>query len=241
MGHPAHPPSGLPARIGSLALGIGVLLCLGFGVWGLWRVWATRSQPQVTAEQWQAQQRRIDELEQQAVSLQRSDQISRDANLELQGTLAERDEEISALRADVAFYERLVGPTAQRRGLTVHALRLQAQNDQAWHFTATLSQTLGRSVNAGQLRLRVEGTENGKLRRLDWSDLRQQADAPGVAYSFKYFQRLEGDLLLPPGFQPVRIAVRLQPRGGTAVEQSFAWNAVVAPEAAPDGGSPEPD
>src|SRR3546814_19579440 len=47
-------------------------------------------------------------------------QISRDANRDLQGTLAERDEEIAGLRADVAFYERFVGATGQRRGLTVH-------------------------------------------------------------------------------------------------------------------------
>ena len=60
-------------------------------------------------------------------TLARSDQISRDANRDLQGTLAERDEEIAGLRADVAFYERFVGSTAQRRGLNVHELHMQRQ------------------------------------------------------------------------------------------------------------------
>ncbi len=36
--------------------------------------------------------------------------------LDIQSLLAERDEQIAALRADVAFYERLVGATAQRKG-----------------------------------------------------------------------------------------------------------------------------
>jgi hypothetical protein len=72
-------------------------------------------------------------------TLTRSDQISRDANRDLQGSLAERDEEIAGLRADVAFYERLVGATAQRRGLAVHALKMAAGRP-AWHFTA-LTQT----------------------------------------------------------------------------------------------------
>src|SRR3546814_5446704 len=72
----------------------------------------------------------VETLEQQVATLKRSDQISRDANRDLQGTLAERDEEIAGLRADVAFYERFVGATGQRRGLTVHQLHLQPQRSE---------------------------------------------------------------------------------------------------------------
>src|SRR3546814_8027448 len=87
---------------------------------------------------------------------------------------------------DVAFYERFVGATGQRRGLTVHQLHLQPQSDQAWHFTTTLTQNLNRgAVSSGQVTLSVEGTSDGKLQTLDWDALRQQPDAPGIAYSFK--------------------------------------------------------
>ena len=161
---------------------------------------------------------------QRVATLTRSDQISRDANRDLQGTLAERDEEIAGLRADVAFYERLVGATAQRRGLSVHALRLQPQNGPAWHFTTTLTQNLNRgAVSDGTLTLTIEGTRDGKLQKLAWGDLRQQPSAPGVAYSFKYFQQVEGDVFLPAGITPVKVTVRLQPRSGAAIEQSFTW------------------
>jgi len=149
--------------------------------------------------------------------------------------LAERDEEIAGLRADVAFYERFVGATAQRRGLTVHELKLQPQTEQAWHFTATLTQNLNRgAINAGRLLVSVEGTRAGKLQKLAWSDLRQQDDAPGVSYSFKYFQQVEGDLVLPADFQPVRVIARLVPQNGPAVEQSFSWAAAAAKEGAGD-------
>ena len=136
----------------------------------------------------------------------------------------------------MAFYERFVGATAQRRGLSVHELTLQPQDEQAWHFTATLTQNLNRgAVNAGRLLVSVEGTEAGKLRRLAWSDLRQQPNAPGVPYSFKYFQQVEGDLLLPPGFKPVRVIARVVPQGGAAVEQSFPWAQAAAKEGAGQG------
>jgi cell division protein FtsB len=208
-----------------------LLAALAFGSWGLWKTFA--AEPGASQSQLREQQARIDDLEQRVATLTRSDQISREANRDLQGTLAERDEEIAGLRADVAFYERFVGATGQRRGLTVHQLHLQPQGDQAWHFTATLTQNINRgAVSRGRLTLSVEGTRDGALQRLSWADLRQQPDAPGTEYSFKYFQEVEGDLLLPPGFKPLRVQARLVPASGAAVEQSFTWADAVARPAA---------
>ncbi len=169
-------------------------------------------------------------LQQQVATLRRSDQISREANAALQKTLAERDEEIAGLRADVAFYERLVGATAQRRGLSVHELRLSPQPGGVWHFTSTLTQNLNRgSVSEGTMTLAVEGSQGGTLRRLDWAALRQSPGAPGVPYSFKYFQEVEGEVFLPAGFTPARVTVRLSPRGGAVVEQGMSWAQATAP------------
>ncbi|MEO6138922.1 MAG: DUF6776 family protein [Luteimonas sp.] len=208
------------------------LFAMAFGGWGLWRVFApTTSDPK---PQLQAQQRQLDDLRQRVATLARSDQISRDANRDLQGTLAERDEEIAGLRADVAFYARFVGSTAQRRGLNVHALQMVRQTGQAWHFTATLTQNLNRgAVNTGRLTLSVEGSRKGRMQKLDWPQLRQQPTPPGLDYSFKYFQQVEGDILLPGDIQPVRVVVRLQPQGGSVVEQSFTWTEATAK---PDAG-----
>jgi hypothetical protein len=201
------------------------VLALAFGAWGLWRVLSPA--PGGT----HAQAARIADLEQRVATLSRSDQISREANRDLQSTLAERDEEIASLRADVAFYERFVGATGQRHGLAVHDLKLQAQDAQVWKFTATLTQNLNRgAVNSGRLTVAVEGSVGGRMQKADWATLRQQADAAGLPYSFKYFQQVEGDLLLPAGMKPVRVVVRLQPAGGAAVEQSFTWAEAISPE-----------
>ncbi len=219
-------------RRGPLLLAGIVGLALLFGLWGAWQAFApTSGNPQ---RQLADQQSELDGLRQQVSTLTRSDQISRDANRELQGTLAERDEEIAALRADVAFYERFVGSTAQRRGLTVHELRVQPRTDQGWHYTATLTQSLSRdAASVGTMRLSIEGTRDGRLETLDWTTLRQSDDAAGVAYSFKYFQQVEGDIVLPTGFQPLRVTVRLEPERGSAVERPFSW-ADVTPRSAPD-------
>lgn len=219
---PPSPPSSRP--VGLLVV---LALSLLFGLWGAWQVFAARPAPAASdaaSLDPVAQAAELEQLRQRVTTLARSDQISRDANRDLQSTLAERDEEIAGLRADVAFYERLVGATSQRRGLAVHALRLQPQAGNAWHFTGTLTQNLNRgAVSAGRLQLLIEGTRGGRLERLDWAALRQEPDAPGVEYSFRYFEQVEGDVFLPAGFTPVRVTVRLVPRSGPPVEQSFTW------------------
>lgn len=231
------PPANVPgarapathSRRGHYLLAALVVVALAFGLWGAWRVFApassdTRGRLAAAERQLAVAKSYIEDQEQQVATLKRSDQISRDANRDLQGALAEREEEIAGLRADLAFYERLVGATGQRRGLSVHALRLQPQGNDAWRFAATLTQNLNRgAVSTGQMTLAVEGTQAGKLRKLAWADLRRQPSAPGVGYSFKYFQQVEGDVFLPAGFTPVRVEVRLQPRSGGSATESFSW------------------
>lgn len=169
----------------------------------------------------------LETARQQVATLSRSDQISRAANLEVQQTLAERDEEIAALRADVAFYERLVGATGQRRGLSVHAAEFQPEAGGSWRYTLTLTQNLNRgAISAGRMRFAVDGVGNGALKSVDWDTLRQADKAPGQEYSFRYFQKLEGSIVLPPGFTPQRVRVSLVGSGGP-VEATLPWQADV--------------
>lgn len=230
-------PTLSPAARRRVAVTAVVLVSLMFGAWGLWRVFApepadARAQITERDERLEAQQSIIEELQQRVATLSRSDQISRDANRELQGTLAERDEEIAALRADVDFYERFVGATAQRRGLAVHHLALERRGGEAWHFTATLTQNLNRGViNRGDLAIEIEGTRDGRLQTLDWQALRQDPEATGLEYSFRYFQEVEGDFVLPGGFRPVSVTVRLDATGGHEVAQEFDWSEATSREA----------
>ena len=205
-----------------------VTAALLLGLWGAWRSFAP--QPANATQALREKDAAIAALEQEVATLKTSDRISRQANSDLQGTLAERDEEIAGLRADIAFYERFVGATAQRHGLNVHELTLAPQRDpQLWHFVATLTQNLNRgAVNKGRLLLSLEVSENGRMRRLDWGTLRQQAAAPGVEYSFKYFQQVEGDIVLPDGVKPIRVVVRLVPASGSPLERGFTWSDATA-------------
>jgi hypothetical protein len=171
----------------------------------------------------------LDDLRQQVATLKRSDQISRNANLELQKALAEREEEVSGLRADLDFYERLVGATGQRQGLRVHEAVFAPESGGTWHYTVTLTQNLNRgAISKGTMRFVVDGIRDGKLGTVGWDELVQEKNAAGKPFSFRYFQQLEDSVMLPPGFVPQRVRVTLQGNAGR-IEKSFTWDARKAP------------
>ena len=170
-----------------------------------------------------AQQDVIAELQQRVATLTRSDQISREANADVQSMLAEKDEEIAGLRADVAFYERFVGNSGPRRGLAVHSAEFAPEAGGSWRYEVVVTQSINRGgLTKGEMEFAVEGVRDGKLTTLNWDELHQKPDAPAQDYSFRYFQRLGGSVILPAGFTPQRVEVTLR-GSGASVEQAFDW------------------
>jgi hypothetical protein len=178
--------------------------------------------------------READALKARISVLERSEQVAKAALVDVQQSLRERDEEIDGLRADLAFYGRLVGG-AKGEGMAVHALRVkQVKDSQAWNFTATLTQNFKRGQDTkGRLTLSVEGVAAGKLTTLDWSALSQGQDASGIEYSFKYFQQVSGTIMFPGDFTANRVIVRADGDGGR-VDQEFSWKDAIKGEESDD-------
>lgn len=176
----------------------------------------------------------IARLKQALATAERADFISRGANNQLQASLADKEEQIAGLKADLDFYERLVGSGGRRHGLNVHDAEFLAGSAGAWQYTITLTQNINRGgMTAGGMQFAIEGVSGGKLKTLAWADLLQDADAPPQRFSFRYFQALRGTVLLPPGFSPQRVTVSLKGPFG-ASEQGFGWKEVkAAPADAP--------
>jgi hypothetical protein len=103
----------------------------------------------------------------------------------------------------------------------------------AWHYTITLTQNINRGgMTSGQMRFAVDGVSGGKLKTLDWPQLLQKPSAPAQTFSFRYFQQIEGDVMLPADFTPQRVRVSVTGSFGKQ-EQRFDWT-VSRPSATPD-------
>lgn len=162
--------------------------------------------------------------------LERSDQMSRTASESLQQTLRDREEEIVALRTDLAFYQRLVGGRAPRQGLAVQSFALKPiGRSGAYAFRTTLTQNLKKAaISVGTVDLSVAGVMGKRLATMDWRDLAQDAGQQPLAFSFKYFERLEGSLMLPEGFTPNRVKLVVRSRSGEQATHTFAWDDAIA-------------
>ncbi len=226
---PAHPiprhiirPS-TPSRGGWLIIIVLWLLTLALA-WNLGGRWA--QQPATAPDSTKlSTDRARKKLQQQLAMLQQARQVNQIAIKSLRSTLIERDGEIENLRSDVAFYSRLVGGDAHRTGLGVLALRMQPMEKTAGYtFTVTLTQAAKRDPGSrGRLSLSVEGIQAGKPVVLNWAHLAPSEQSKGLPFAFKYFQRVRGMLVLPSGFVPSRVRVRLVPKRGRPSEWAFAW------------------
>lgn len=187
-----------------------------------------------SAAQRDSAEKQIDTLKARIAVLERSEQVARAGIADVQKTLRERDEEVDGLRADLAFYGRLVGGN-KREGLAVHALQVMpVKNSQAWNFRVTLTQNFRRGEDVkGRLTIGVEGIADGKLQTLDWSALSQGANSAGIEYDFKYFQQVSGTIMLPAGFAANRAIVRADSDSGR-IDQEFSWKDAIKGEESDD-------
>lgn len=168
----------------------------------------------------------VDDLRQQVANLQRAAQVGDVATRELKRNLAERDEEISGLRTDLAFYSRLVGGNGQREGLRIQGARTTPVKDspRAWNLTITLTQNARRGdIVKGKVHLGVEGIQGGKVATLEGPALGQSSDNHDLAFSFKYFQQVQGTFTLPEGFQPTRLRLAASATDDGKVDATIPW------------------
>lgn len=162
-------------------------------------------------------------MKQELANSKRSEFISRTANNQIQTTLAEKDEQIAGLKADLDFYERLVGSSGRRHGLIVHNAEFAKAGDSAWQYSITLTQNINRGgITTGQMHFDVDGVSDGKLKTISWASLLQKPTSPSQAFSFRYFQLLEGSVMLPANFSPQHVRVTLKGSFGT-IDKIFDW------------------
>lgn len=180
------------------------------------------------------------ELESQNQSLTQQQQTANTTIAALKQAMANRDAEMQKLKQEQAFYARLIGIDGSRTGLGVHSVALTpVRNTNAWNFTVTLVNTAENADSArGKLTVAVEGVQGGKLTTLDWARLSGSGSKDGIPFAFKFFQQVQGSLALPKGFVPNRIAVTLQPEGGSSVTRKLDWNEALAGQRGIPVGTP---
>ncbi|MCG6887812.1 MAG: hypothetical protein LJE74_11430 [Proteobacteria bacterium] len=170
-------------------------------------------------------QQDVSDLREEKARLQRAKQVEREASEVLDQRLKILQGEVLELKKELAFYRGIVSPRDASRGLRLQRFSIEPHSQRTYRYTVVLTQVLKNDRMAvGQVKLKIEGLMNGQPRTLNLDAISEKS-VKELNYRFKYFQSLEGDLVLPKGFQPLRAMVQIQPGGRTndMIEKTIDW------------------
>ena len=170
---------------------------------------------------------RIGDLNEQIAVLETHREIDREAYADVEASLAELQAKIQGQTDEIAFYRGIISPKDGAAGLRVQDLKLsRGREERMYNVRLVLVQSLkhDRKVS-GDVNLTVEGTEGGAETSYAYAQLLPESGNESWAFSFRYFQDFDREIVLPDGFTPERIniEVRSRTRSIASIEESFAW------------------
>ena len=169
----------------------------------------------------------ISTLKEQVALLETHRQIDREAYREVEASLTELQAKIQEQRDAIAFYRGIVSPADGNKGLRVQDLKLtRGRNEREYNIRLVLVQALkhDRKVS-GNVNLSIEGDLDGVEKTYSYAELLPEEGQAAWAFSFRYFQDFNRQVVLPDGFTPQRVKVEVESRTRSisSIEESFAW------------------
>lgn len=172
---------------------------------------------------------KLDVLTQKVANLLLGSEVDRKATEQVRGEVVNLKNRIAELEGDNAFYRDLMRPESDDQGISAEspAIEATAGMPNAYDYKMVVKQqSANRSQVVGYMEFSIIGTNGeGKSKRFTLSQLAPAVTSEKIKLNFKYFQRLEGQLILPELFTPERIELKIvsvRPRK-TLIEKTFNW------------------
>ena len=169
-------------------------------------------------------------LQRQAINLGRGHAIDQQSLAEARKTIEQLENRITRLKGDVTFYRNIMAPATSSTGLQVQSASLrQMPGTRRFSYKLVLAQ-IGdnRKFIQGVAAVNLIGTHNSKKEVLPLRDVSSQVKELGIDFKFRYFQDIEGEMVLPADFVPEEIQVVAQAQGSASarVERTFQWRRI---------------
>lgn len=218
-------------------LAAALVVAVPLGAWGVFDYGRYRSgfdsraagQEQDRLQEATAQlQRDNDSLRQQLVNSEQGREIDKQAYSDIKASLESMQAEISELKEEVAFYRGIVAPKDAAQGLKIQNLRLEANGgERGYSYKLVLVQTdRDAAVTRGAVRLTIQGLMGQAQKEYSFGELSGHGEDDN--FRFRYFEKTEGDIILPADFVPVRVTVHVTVESPkrSEVEAEYAWQDV---------------
>ena len=161
--------------------------------------------------------------------LERFKTIDRTAYDSVDTELRDLQDEILELKEQVAFYTGIVSPKETASGLQLTNLKFTSiYSPNSYRFKLVLTQLKNnKRLIRGNASIFIDGIIGREQKQLNLADV-TSGNQKSLKLRFKYFQTLEGDVVLPEGFVPSSVLVDLQPigKGTSRIKKTYDWAAI---------------
>jgi hypothetical protein len=142
--------------------------------------------------------------------------------------LAAQKKQILKLEESLRFYRSLMAPDDIARGLTLRPIELMAtESDNRFAYRIVAQQEARKhGLLKGTLSVKVTGTVDGEPLSIPLAELSEAVENENIALRFRYFQAIEGELVLPNNFKPEAVSIVARATSPKKVEISdeFPWS-----------------
>ncbi len=168
------------------------------------------------------------ELRRQVAILDRSSVMDQRATEEVQGTIRGLRDRVAQLEQDIVYYRQVVSEETEDTGLIISQLDIDTTREpNRYRYKLVLRQqdADGDTFLTGHVNINLVGSQGEQQQILALRDLSAEQDQLDIRLRFKYFQNIEGELVLPENFVPERFqiaAVSIEPVD-KSINQNFSW------------------
>ena len=155
------------------------------------------------------------DLAQQLVNATADLEIERGASAQVRTELSATQARVQRLAQQIELYRSLLDSSAQQNGLSIHEIAVEpGARAGVFHLRIVLLQRAQRYAElSGKLDISVRGLQSGAARTLSYAELGIPRGVDKLAIRLLYFQVIERELELPPGFQPQEVVVNAEIAG----------------------------
>lgn len=155
--------------------------------------------------------------------------VEKSAGQLTQQELKAEQQKLFDTRKELAFYQRIISPELQADSLIIDSFSISpGSSANKYRFNLVLiQQDKQRNFAKGTVELKLQGFSGEKRDTLDLLKL-AGFSKNDQAFSFKYFQIIEGEFSLPEGFKPEKVDVALKVAAARSaksakVDKNFFW------------------
>lgn len=170
-----------------------------------------------------------DQLRRELTMVKQAAEIDRESILTIRDQIKIFQDERLKMEEELAFLRGIVSTTSKKTVLKVQNFRLEpGLETRQFHYKFSVSQVINSGIVAkGKIELSVEGLQGGRTKLLSLNQVSPD-DVESIKMRFRFFQNVEGKLLIPEGFEPATINIEVKPTGKklAPVKETFNWSPI---------------